>query len=93
MQAVAIANLRVASSLNWRCRPCGQKGKAAGGGMRERKRSTESPGVAGAACNGREIVQDGRSAAVVQNRQPVGIRREPKSHRAVAEVGGVHTTA
>ena len=52
-----------------------------------------SPGVAGAACNGREAVQCVRSAAVeARNRQPVGIRREPKSHWAVVEVGGVHST-
>ena len=44
--------------------------------MRKRKRSAESPGVAGVACDGRRAVQYGRPAAVAsQKRQPVTIRR------------------
>src|SRR5690606_38524431 len=89
LQAVAQANLRVASSLGRRCRPCGQKGKAAVDGMGKRRRSIGSPGVAGAACNGREAVQCGRSTtAAEQNRQPVRIRRVKKGTEGFKVVKG-----
>ncbi len=93
-QAVAKANLYVASSLNWRCRPCGHMGKAEAGGPGQRKRRVGSSGVAGAACGGRGVegVAGDPLRRRCSSRQPGHIRRQPKLRRPGTGVGGVHST-
>ena len=52
-----------------------------------------SSGVAGAACGGRDTVQDGRPTAVLaQSQQPVAYKAIRNRRGLSAGVGGVHST-
>jgi len=51
-----------------------------------------SSGGAGAACGGRDTVQDGRPARCWYRTSNQDVEGEPKSPRAVVGVGGVHRT-